>query len=184
MHAVIAFRTRDPEVLSAWEAWHTAMQEHHERISVYQRSLDPTHKFNLYTSGDGTRVISLASKDGSPQCPPGWRRCADGFFRPDKRTKDGKAEAKRLETLNAQAPPRLAVKGMPDEVRTPNEWGGDWGQQIVYHCGIFVHDGVAYAYWGAFPDGYDESIWEELRPSEFYAAQEAFEAALTGKHAA
>jgi hypothetical protein len=170
MSTVVAFCSSEPAVLDAYADWQSEMHEHLERIRALQKVYDPDCE--LTVRGWGTRFGYLEGDTGAT-VPEGWRRSPSGHILPDKRLKLGKQAATAIEALNGEAPSSFTSRpiGMPSRAFVGNH---------LYEPGAFQHDGAVFVHWGGMPEDVDAQLWTEILLSQFYAAQEAYEAAEAG----
>lgn len=162
---VVAFRSEDAGVLAGYEAWEAEAREQQERIADFTTRYDLDGSLTLRAwSWPGWRFAYFEGE----KLPQGWRE-TDGRILPDKRLKAGKAAAADIDALNAGAPKSLIshVEGMPHRAMRGSHVGSP---------GAFRHNGAVYVHWSVMPEGVDGAIWDELKLSEFYAAQESYEA--------
>lgn len=171
MPAPIVYRSRDPEVLAAADAWSTRLAEFDDAVREFVRSVDATEW--VERSGGGLRgVIDPAG--------PGWRAgtpSPDGLHVPDRRTRAGKSLDERIERVNRLHPGRRpALPGMPGSSTGLPSNGG------ISTPGLdFTETGVLYITWGGGTapalDGRVDDRWEPVPLSEWYARLEAREQA-------
>lgn len=171
------YRSDDPDVLAAWADSQRRYREVHERIQALCKRFDAKA---MVTSGSTYALASLVLADG--EVPEGgtalWRReRRSGGWVPLRKSKEGKALGKEFEACSARN--LGVVPGLPLYVRDKTEMFRFKGAQIFgdasYVWAGWMHcdheDVVEDKTWGTL----DEAMWEPVKRSEFFAAQEAVE---------
>lgn len=168
------FRTSDPAVLAAYN---DAIAEHKKwgkEIEAFGREVHPDAKPMVGWAWGERRFDGLSVVDPVPH---GWRvksqKRGEDFMVPNKSLKAGKEWAKRMKELYSAPNVRGALPGMPTNV---------FSGSTLMHPGIDEKDGVLYAVWSNDPrnadtgfskvEKLDESLWEQMKLSEWYAMQE------------
>jgi len=178
-----AYKSNHPAVLDGWAKLHADLDAWNEAAFGWAAEVGAD---GITRSAD--RLLGFpASDDGT--IPQGWRRAgplADGSYYvvPDRRTKTGKANDRRLRDM----PPRPSVRdlvGMPDELWVPSG-RRDGSYTIHYPAEVFDSDGYLWCRWrcdrstvenpnphpGFTSTVFDASMWTNVPLSEFYTVHE------------
>ncbi|GGN39705.1 hypothetical protein FHR83_006659 [Actinoplanes campanulatus] len=156
-----AYRNTDPDAIAAW---HTTAQRHREASNqalTGAKAIGKNKGLMAQRSIGEQEFVGLAPID--PTDPPeGWRYVRDRFEpRRGKAGDDARAWLKSVQlpdlrdVMQQHGLPKILFKG--GMMRAP---------------AMFEHDGAVYALYSAQPDDIGP-LWEPIRLSEFYAAQEA-----------
>ena len=176
---ITAYKSSDPSIVAAWEEWLAARTAIPAQWQAFVDEVAPGYSFLAYSRGG---MVGLKPADDG-KVPEHWRvehwRTTDVLL-PDRRSKVGKALAKRLDEMPQI--PSCALPGMPTEVW---EHDGTSGGMRIRGFGAFAYDGAVYVSWECvvednpkaeiLGDKLDRSKWQPLKLSEYYAAQEAME---------
>lgn len=155
-------KTSDTEVLEAIGKIRAAYSTFAEYVRTESVRLTGEEGHTGQLGGMFTgRVIVGVHARFADHLPGQWKKPDRGLVEPFKNNPIRKEWKER-------AHPYMPVPG-----RRQNEWGHDYMGPGL----LFVHDGVAYSGYGFIPrDPAVEGVglWEEIRPSEFMAAAEAY----------
>lgn len=162
-----AYKTSDPAIVAAWKATAEPIKETGNRAVSEAEAIGKNKGLMIQRSLDEQRFVGLAPID--PQDPPeGWR-LVRGQFEP-RRGRAGDDARAWLESV--QMPSMRAVMndhGLPKLV---------FGNGRMATPGMFLHDDTIWASYSVAPaDDEVGPAWEKCRLSEYYAAQEATDAA-------
>lgn len=172
------FKTTDPVALLAYEEAITEYQLWTDRILAFAKEVHPDAKPMTSTTWGEHRLGGVSKVD---PIPDGWRvdknkSGYEEYLVPRRSVKEGKAWAKRLDELRQAPNVRSALPGMPTNV---------FSGLALLNPGIEERDGTLYVIWSEDPrrdkadtgfskvDAVDESIWEHMKLSEWYAMKEA-----------
>jgi hypothetical protein len=176
----VVFRTTHPEVLTAFKQAVDAYDKWGKRIRAFAKEVHPDAK-PMVSEAWGDRQLGGISM--VEPIPDGWRidNNKAGYPRylvPRRSVKAGKEWAKRLDELRNAPSIRSALPGMPSNVVS--------GISLL-NPGLEERNGVLYATWAEDPrrskadtgfsktDTVEESIWEQVKLSEYYAIKESEE---------
>lgn len=168
------YRSNHPDVVAKWDDSQRRYREVHEAISAFVKTYGG--EALVYKGGD-YRLAALYSTDAPKGGEDVWRydRKAGGWV-PRRTTKGGKAIAKEMDACRA-----MNLGGVPGLPRYVHVKGGP-GIFNMQGAAIFGHDGYVYAGWTSVDHedvvssewgDLDEEMWEQVKRSEFYAADEA-----------
>lgn len=189
-----AYRSSHPEVLIAWHQYIGLRDAFHRHMDAL-RAEYPKHRAEGVTVG-GDRLLfrCLSENPEKPaEPPPGpWRSewvkplYAIGWV-PDRRTKAGKDLDQHVRAADVRH--ELALPGLPTQVETDRRgttpgstvWavpGLHFTESIdaapvIYALYDATHEQVAKGGWSR--ETLDETMWERIKMSEYYAAIEAEE---------
>lgn len=175
------YRSTHPDVLAAWDDSQRRYRETHESIRAICERFDAQA---MVSSGSTYALAGIVTSDGEP--PEGgtalWRRDRRvGAWVPLRKTKEGEALGKEFDACSARN--LGVVPGLPLYVRDKAEMFRFRGAQVfgdggaVWACWMHCdhEDVVDDKTWGSL----DESMWQQAKRSEFYAAQEAHQGAAS-----
>lgn len=169
------YRSNHPDVVAVWQDSDRRYREVHELIRALTKKYDAQA---LVYQGSRYSLAALERSTAPDPGEPTWRydRKAGGWV-PRRSTKEGKAIGKEFDACQASG--LGDVPGLPKYVPTPGEMFRMQGAAMFFD-GEYVwagwmavdHEDVVKSGWGSF----DEAMWELVKRSEFYAAQEAKDA--------
>ena len=176
----IAYRSTHPEVLAHWEKTGSAEAQTAWRDKVKAAITEfgfPSDLRFVTTSGwADTRVAGIEHPEGD-EIPAGWKRLKDfpSAITPDKRRAAGKRAAERLDALPCPNPRKRLPGGMPAMSFI--------GHKIA-QPGIARHGDAVYVTWSAEleeseANNLDSAVWERIKLSEYYAAKERQDEAVS-----
>lgn len=165
----VAYRTSAHDVMDAWDAYKAVQEEARERRRLmeqrYGRRLMVLrgwgHSVDVvgFEVFDGEEDGTILGEDGAlriPKVGPPYNTAT-----PNLRRKAGKDLAAELRTLRTAS---IDLPGMPSFELV--------GSRMLSPA-LFEHDAALYARWSGDVRGVDESLWEPLPLSAYYAAHEA-----------
>lgn len=169
------FRSSHPTVLTAYKESIAKYKAWGKQIVAFAREVHPDARPMVGWAWGERRFDGLTIVD---PLPDGWRvksqKNGEDFMVPNKSLKAGKAWAKRMKELYSAPNVREALPGMVTNV---------FNGHTLMHPGIEEVDGVLYAVWSHDPreadtgfskeEKLDETLWEQMKLSEWYAMQEA-----------
>lgn len=180
-----AYKTTDTSAIRAYQAFLRKGGELTARRLEFSAQFGRLLMVNRNGFGHGTRVIGFERLPGDKTgqrlhdgallvtSPTGKRH---GVVVPTN-SRTGKELQARMDAL---ASPTLNVPGMPGE-HLYSDRNGDF---IISNPAMFYFDGALYAQWSTDSAPIDFDVWEQVKLSEFYAAQEHFETAMKAYEAA
>lgn len=167
------YKSTDAEVLAAWEAAQQGFRDFDKARDEWAAGF-PDHEPFVLRSPDAVFLVGLHHERDGESPGEGWRltnhRTGYACWVPDKRTKLGKELAATIKTLRAKHVEK--IPGMPMLTIVENHF---------YSPGVIVHEATAYVNWtSSFAEveregKVDETRWERIKRSEFYAAKEALD---------
>lgn len=185
MTAELIYRTTSPAALDFWAHAQAKAGERKKLVDAYieqlTRDFGPVPgKTDRTVWNRGPHVTGVDCAYGeAPPADSGWRLDSkEGIWKPKLRETAGKERARELAALTVyNVRTHLQEIGIPQMV---------WTDRHVFRPGIEFHDGVLYQTWGS-GQCRDEAlaeakkvttvVWEPVRRSEWYALEEAREAA-------
>lgn len=183
-----AYSTTDPEIIAAYRAADGELRDFSARVCEAARQLGK-NKGVLRQGGRmlGHSVVAGLVPDDPADPPEGWRYVKSRRRLEPRRGPAGEPAEAWL--IQHQAP-KIDIRGMLDAQyglpRYSSSPGSDPDSRRVGCPGILFHDGTLWAAYDGHPCGdlfgfrdlrEPDERWTLRRPSEFYAAREAYEAA-------
>jgi hypothetical protein len=179
MSVEVVYRTTDPEIKAAWDAFCEAYKRWQAACLSFAAEQGEGRE-PIIMSGWGDRRLAGLSHKANQLVPDGWRivpRSWPQYIVPLRKTKAGRELSDRMQALRL---PAWTPPAMPDSIWTGNS---------VFHPGMETHGGVLYIVWGTdiesskiesgaagfSKEQFDPARWERVKLSEFYAAREAEE---------
>jgi hypothetical protein len=168
------YRSNHPDVLGEWEDSDRRYRKAHAAISAFSKKYDAQA---MAYRGELYRLAALIRDDVPEGGDALWRRDRKaGGWVPRRNSKAGKAIATEFDACSARGLGN--VPGLPRYVRDTTQMfsfkgpGMFWDHEYVWACWMHCdHEDVLKSEWGTL----DETMWEPVKRSEFYAAQEAQE---------
>lgn len=163
------YRSAHPDVLAAWNDGIVQFEDWKKRFNekIVEWGFPAGHSFFVQSMGfgSGSRVVGLAKVDSIPE---GWRlESKHRLIVPARTTKAGKAVAKDFDAMRVEPNPkrRLAKLGMPTHFF--------WSLRVGTYGAVLDGDNVLWVRWSSPVDGVDDTYWQHVPLSQFYAMVES-----------
>jgi hypothetical protein len=175
----VVYRSTHPDVLAHFESTASADAQNawRKRVEALIAQLGfPGRRFATASGFEGRHVTGVAHPQDE-DIPEGWRRDSKlpEAITPDRRRAAGKRIAKRLEDLPQPNPRKAMPGGMPDMA---------FGAAALMRPGVARYGDAVYVTWSGELDKtdaqhIDSAAWERVKLSEYYAAKEQQDAAVS-----